>query len=117
MIKSFTLDDENSSKWRVNHYLKRREALYSWEARVLVLLGLAKCFGIFPSTAGVFDLAASRALSITFCIWAGTKFVTLEIFQKYYPFALSRLKAKLNGSKARKSFDILDGPADGKKND
>ena len=102
----------NEAELHVGSYLRRKEALYTWQARVLLLIGFIKITGFilawwrnrqteesFNSKSVIewADEAATLNLIILLLILIVMRVSTLIICQKKCPYFLMNFKAALSG--------------------
>ena len=96
------LDLQDEDKWLIGHYLKRREALYTWQATMLYVIGLSRAARIAYlylwanqgaahfSFLDWLDLACAFNIAFTAFIWLFVKIVCVISYN--FPFAAGRIK-------------------------
>ena len=94
-VLSFTIDED---KLQIGHYLKRREALFTWQGTLLILLGIVRiicnlCQYFFMSSSekalsltGKLDLFFSLNVTITFLVWVVNNAFRIYVLMEYYPY-------------------------------
>ena len=94
-VLSFKIDED---KHKIGHYLKRREALFTWQGTLLVFLGHLRiacnlCQYFFfkddikaLSFTGKLDLFFSFNVTITFIVWVVNNAVRIYVLMEYYPY-------------------------------
>ena len=113
-IMPFQMDE---IKLRINHYLKRKEAIGSQIAFFVLGLSATKMLYLYKIGPKLFEADTGRHPPMQLLIWIDTMSCALALFQlitgllmkvftiklgiPYFPYRLGQMRAMLNGSPAR----------------